>query len=88
MNDKCIVKKTFFSIISFEYPVPLNMRLLMQLRSATVEKKWPVFLQNASGNLKSSTNNFQVNRAFKCKPNKYVSANQQNYLKNLSHFSF
>jgi len=63
MNDKCIVKKTFFSIISFEYPVPLNMRLLMQLRSATVEKKWPVFLQNASGNLKSSTNNFQVNRA-------------------------
>jgi len=38
MKDKCIVKKAFFSIIVFENPVPLNMRLLMQLRYATVEK--------------------------------------------------
>jgi len=38
MKDKCIVKKALFSIILFENPVPLNMRLLMQLRYATVEK--------------------------------------------------
>jgi len=38
MKDKCIVKKAFFSIILFENPVPLNMRLLLQLRYATVEK--------------------------------------------------
>jgi len=33
----------FFSIILFENPVPLNMRLLMQLTSATVEKNGRYF---------------------------------------------
>jgi len=38
MKNKCIVKKTFVSKFLFENPVPLNMRLQMQPRSATVEK--------------------------------------------------
>ena len=36
-------QKTFFSIIIFENPVRLNMRLRMQLRSATVEKMAGIF---------------------------------------------
>jgi len=43
MKNKCIVKKTFFLIILFENPVPLNMRLRMQFRSATVEKMAGIF---------------------------------------------
>jgi len=50
MKNKCIVKKAFFK---FENPVPLNMRLRMQPRllvELSLLTKWPVFLQNASGN--------------------------------------
>jgi len=36
MKNKCIVDKAFFSKFLFETAVPLNMRLWMQLRSATV----------------------------------------------------
>jgi len=36
-------QKTFFSIILFENPVSLNMRLRMQLRPATVEKMAGIF---------------------------------------------
>jgi len=43
MKNECIVKKTFFLIILFENPVPLNMRLRMQLRSPAVEKMTGIF---------------------------------------------
>jgi len=48
--------KMLFSTILFENPVLMNMRLRMQLRSATVEKMAGilVFLQNASGNPNSN----------------------------------
>ena len=36
-------QKAFFSKILFEDPVPLNMHLRMQLRSATVEKMSGIF---------------------------------------------
>jgi len=43
VKNKCIVKKTFSSATLFENPVPLNMRLQMQLRSATVKKMAGIF---------------------------------------------
>jgi len=49
MKNKCNIKKALFLKISFENTVPLNTRLRIQPRFATVEK-WPEFLQNASGN--------------------------------------
>ena len=43
-----MLSKLFF--VFFENTVPLNMRLRMHPQFITVEK-WPVFLQNAYGNL-------------------------------------
>jgi len=44
-------KKRPFQKMLFENPVPLNMRFQIQPRPvASLLTKWPVFLQNASGN--------------------------------------
>jgi len=51
MKNKCIVKNVVFkNFIQESDATVFNMCLRMQLRSATVLKKWPVFLQNTSGN--------------------------------------
>jgi len=50
MKNKCIVKKAFFSKMFFENPLPLNNALNKCSLDLSLLNKWPVFLQNASGN--------------------------------------